>query len=664
MAFDLSPSVTFREFDLTLSVPAVSTTAAAFAGFFEWGPVSERVVVTDENTLRATFGLPAASLVGDYWWSAANFLRYGSNLTVVRALPVAARNANAGSSSGLVVGNADQYVSASLTNAGEWLAKYPGVLGNSIGVSVCGASAHQLVELVFAGPYVQGADYAIGETVSSNGTGSPDGVVVQWIPGNSSTGGRLVVRTPDTWTDEAQAVTGATSGAAYTTLATAGVRVPTRAYDVWEFRGATSGAPGTSPAAAASGGANDEIHVVVYDATGLWTGTRGTVLEVFEFLSIAPGAKNTDNTDNYYRTAMNNRSRFVWVGDTASGFHSAAGLGTLSTAFALNGSDAGRNAPSLVGSKLSGGVSGDSLTDGELQQAWDMFADKDVIDVSLLITGPASRVVSSHVLAIADARQDCVAFISPERDDVVGVSSESQQTANVIDFRNGNGSTTASLAASSYGFCDSGWALVYDKFNGYERWLPLNPDVAGLAARTDATSETWFSFAGFNRGSIANKIRLAYNPTKASRDALYSVSVNPVVSFPGQGVTLFGDRTMLIRNSAFRFVNVRRLFILMEKAIVQASRFNLFEINDAFSRSQFRNLVEPFLRDIRGRQGIESFQVICDESNNGPDIVNNGQFVGDIYVKPNRSINNIRLNFIATPSGVSFDEIVGARAGS
>ena len=302
---------------------------------------------------------------------------------------------------------------------------------------------------------------------------------------------------------------------------------------------------------------------------------------------------------------------------------------------------------------LSGGVDGSAATDGQLKTAYEKFNDADTVDVGLLIAGPSGS--ASHVesmITIAENRKDVVVFASPQRSDVVNVSNSNTQTSNVTSFFDG-------IRSSSYVVFDSGYKYCYDRYNDVYRYVPLNGDIAGLAARTDILADSWFSPAGLNRGVIRGAAKLAYNPTKSQRDDLYTSRVNPVATFSGQGTILFGDKTGLGSPSAFDRINVRRLFITLEKAVATASKFQLFEFNDEFTRANFRNIVEPFLREVQGRRGITDFLVVCDETNNTGEVIDRNEFVAEIFVKPARSINFITLSFVATRTGVSFEEVAG-----
>jgi phage tail sheath protein FI len=412
-------------------------------------------------------------------------------------------------------------------------------------------------------------------------------------------------------------------------------------YAGWAFSGQFTDTPATSDFVAAQNGSNDELHVIVIDEDGLFTGTANTVLEKFAFVSKASDAKNSDGSTNYYRDAINNRSRYIrWMS------HPAAGTNWGTTA-------AGKtfaNTTVVVARSLNGGADG-TVTTANVTNAYSQVANPDSTDISLIVSGPANATVANHLIDnIAEVRKDCVVFVSPEKADVV--DNFGSEATDILTYRN-------TINSSSYAVMDTGWKYQYDKYNDVFRWVPLNGDVAGLCARTDLERDPWFSPGGLNRGVIKNVIKLAYNPSKADRDSLYLKGVNPVVSFQGEGTVLFGDKTLLSRPSVFDRINVRRLFIVLEKSISRAARSSLFEFNDQFTRAQFVALVEPFLRDVQGRRGITDFRVVCDETNNTPEVIDRNEFVGDIYIKPARSINFIQLNFVAVRTGVSFDEIVG-----
>jgi len=743
--FQMSPGVNVSEIDLTGFIPAVATTGGAVVGEFEWGPVLDYTIVSNSKKLETLFGKPTNSNADD-WFTAYNFLAYSNNCNVIRVVGTGALNSTDDGAGELIKNETHYSVVSDSSPTAKIAAKNPGTKGDSLLVSF--------------------ADSAT--------------------------------------------------------------------FDGWAYESYFDGRPGTSTYVDSVGGENDEIHAVVVDEDGLFTGVPGTVLETFPYMSKASDSVTEDGAPNFYGNVLNTQSEYVWwlgdpdaadyetvtadgeilaidmvsggslyssddtitvtvtdgEGSDGSGFSGTAvlatsggsvvnatvnaagtgypisqsgvlvtltgaglgivlscttdgtgaittvdsvstnistltadqtavgensglgnndatfdivagfpiasvtvgtggsgyqkptvtfsapsptfGTGTTATGTAITGGDSAWNSTSIdaqfkvlkdtsawvTGTSLSGGNNGATPTAGDYTGGWDMFKNSEVVDVSLLILGSAGgdsnmETVVEHVISnIAEVRKDCVAFFSPKYSDVVNVE-ESAATENVIATRN-------SLAlSSSYAFMDSGWKYQYDAYNDKYRWLPLNGDVAGTAARTDNIADPWWSPAGYTRGQIKNVIKLALNPSKTYRDELYKNNINPVVSFKGEGVVLYGDRTLLAKPSAFQKLNVRRLFIVLEKAIAKASKYLLFEFNDPFTRAQFVNMVEPYLRDVKGRRGINDFRVICNETNNTGEVIDRSEFVGDIYIKPAYSINFIQLNFVAVRTGVSFEEVVG-----
>jgi phage tail sheath protein FI len=412
----------------------------------------------------------------------------------------------------------------------------------------------------------------------------------------------------------------------------------------WRFYDVVDGAPGTSTYVSTRSGSGDEIHVVVIDEDGGVSGVPGTVLETYSKVSKASDAKTPQGDVNYYPTVIQNKSNYIfWMDHNTSGTNwGNAASGTTYTAV---------NTPSSE--SLSGGANGSTVTDGQLKTAYEKFQDADTVDVGLIIAGPSGSVTHvDNLITIAENRKDAIVFASPQRSDVVNISNSNTQKDNVVDF-------FSTVRSSSYVVFDSGYKYCYDRYNDVYRFVPLNGDIAGLAARTDIIADSWYSPAGFNRGVIRGAAKLAFNPTKSQRDELYPKRINPVATFPGQGTVLFGDKTGLSSPSAFDRINVRRLFITLEKAISTASKFQLFEFNDEFTRANFRNIVEPFLREVQGRRGITDFLVVCDETNNTGEVIDRNEFIAEIFIKPARSINFITLQFIATRTGVSFEEVAG-----
>ena len=430
----------------------------------------------------------------------------------------------------------------------------------------------------------------------------------------------------------------------------------------WRFSDLFDAPPGTSDWSTANGrGELDELHVAVYDKTGDITGfdvdvkgqRTSSVIEVFPAMSKNPSAKTTQGGNNYYADVIFRSSSFIyWTDHISAGSNWGTDIATGTDYTLVSGVNV---------DTLTGGTDDYAVTAGELELAYDKFADTENLDINLVLGGPSSAVADTvaghdtHVTMITDLvelRKDCVGFVSPYRAATVGVTSSITATENVKDAFD-------TCPSSSYMVFDSGYKYMYDKYNDVYRFVPLNGDTAGLCAYTDGVADPWFSPAGYNRGGLRSAIKLSYNPQKADRDILYKARINPVVDFPGQGVTLFGDKTALSRPSAFDRINVRRLFLVLEKAIATAAKFQLFEFNDEFTRAQFRNLVEPFLRDVQGRRGIFDFKVVCDTTNNTGEVIDRNEFIGDIYIKPARSINFITLNFIAVRTGVAFSEVGG-----
>ena len=415
----------------------------------------------------------------------------------------------------------------------------------------------------------------------------------------------------------------------------------------WEFFNLIDAAPGQSTYQQEFGNTSvnsDELHIVVVDENGKFSGVPGTIIETYKGLSRATDAKTIDGAANYYRTVINDSSAYIWAVNDLSGAASATAENLISSTLDVQ---------SMAFSMGRDGANEENIPLSVLAAGYDYFASAEDVDISLVLTGKSNGFYLANYLIdnIAEVRKDCVVFCSPEKSDVVG-SGFGTEADNIVAFRN-------NLRSTSYGVLDSGYKYQYDRYNDIYRWIPVNGDVAGLCARTDNTNDPWWSPAGFNRGQIKNVIKLAFNPRKTERDTLYKSGINPVVTFPGQGTILFGDKTLLSKPSAFDRINVRRLFIVLEKAISTASKFTLFEFNDEFTRSQFKNLVIPYLRDVQGRRGVTDFLVVCDDSNNTAEVIDRNEFIGDIYIKPARSINFIQLNFVAVRTGVQFSEIVG-----
>jgi len=635
MAFQVSPGVVVQEKDLTNVIPAVATTIGAIAGQFSQGPMDEVVSIASEKELVETFGKPDSNTF-EYFFSAASFLQYSSSLRVVRATNTGAFNATASGGGATLIKNNSDYDDG-FTPDGLWAARTAGAWGNNIKVSICPntASAYENTSATT----VDDTSTAVGDTTITVDDGSA--LNVGDIINFGEAGGYEYRITAIAGNDVTFVRHPSGTGGLHTAVVDAStIRRRWRYYDL------VSGAPGTSAYTSARGGSNDEIHVVVIDEDGGITGTAGEVLEVYDSVSVASDAKTPQGDSNYYKDVIYNRSQYIyWTAHESTGAAGNWGDPALGVTFTA--------VSALNDASLSGGADGSAASVAELKTAYERYQDADTVDVNLIIAGKGDATHIDNLITVAENRKDAIVFASPERGDVVGITSSTTQTTNVKSFFDG-------IRSSSYVVFDSGYKYTYDKYNDVFRYVPLNGDIAGLAARTDLIADSWFSPAGFNRGVIRGAVKLAYNPSKTQRDELYRARINPVVTLPGQGTVLFGDKTGLSTPSAFDRINVRRLFITLEKAISTASKFQLFEFNDEFTRAQFRNIVEPFLRDVQGRRGVTDFLVVCDTSNNTGDVIDRNEFRADIFVKPNRSINFIQLQFVATRTGVAFEEVVGA----
>jgi hypothetical protein len=656
MPFQVSPGVNVSEIDLTTVVPAVSTTEGAIAGQFRWGPVEERVLVDTEDRLVSVFQKPNSNNAVDFF-TAANFLSYGNALNVVRIVGASAMNASSGGDVDALIKNDD----SAIPETDTFYARYPGYLGNSLKTSICPTATAWQETLSTPYAIANGSKTVVFTTAGSNNDDKD--TAANALNANLSVGDIVELGTNADHSSRivSSVVTAAGSNGdvAIVTVTIAdtylGVAVTagTNFIRKWEYFNNFDDAPGTSAVAATRGGADDEIHIAVVDEDGLISGVKGAVLETYAGVSLAIDGKTSEGAGNFYRNVINQSSSFIRASDKT--LYGQDGTKTAVQDFGINAFKLTGAVPANVDSEsFTQGHDGADLTSVQKIPGYDLFKSAEDVDVSFLLGGNADVTLATYLITnIAESRKDCLAVISPEYADVVNNNSYAgKETKDVIAFRD-------SLPSSSYAVLDSGWKYQYDKYNDVYRYVPLNADTAGLMVQTDNTRDPWYSPAGFNRGNVKNAIKLAYNPTKGDRDALYKKGINPVVTFPGQGTVLFGDKTLLAKPSAFDRINVRRLFIVLEKAISTASKFTLFEFNDEFTRSQFKNLVEPFLRDVQGRRGITDFVVVCDGTNNTGEVVDRNEFIGDIYIKPARSINFIQLNFVAVRSGVEFSEIVG-----
>jgi len=599
MPFSLSPSVNVNEIDLTTSIPAVATSIGAAVGEFVWGPVLEATLVSREDGLVTKFGRPGETNFKDFF-TVANFLAYSNNCQVVRVVGAGALNASNGT--GFLIKNLADFeanITAIDATGDSVFAKYPGVEGNDIVVSVVDALGYAAQTLSYS---TLTGTFTVGETITG-GTSGATGTL-------SSFTGTDIVLTGVTGTfSSGETITGDGVGAPSATATSA-------SSDAWAYTGEFDYAP-----------TGTEIFAVVLKA--------GNIVEKLA-ADTSSTAKDFQGNSSYIEDIAARTSKYIWVSGTNIATDLTAAVGTPLTL------------------TLTAGADGAAPGDAEYQAGFNLFANPDDIDVNLIMQGAASTLTGKYMIQnICDVRKDCVGFVSPNETDVVGALAPE---ASLKALRDVGGDLNLS---SSYGVMDGNYKYQYDRYNDKYRWVPLNGDIAGLCAYTDSVADAWWSPGGFNRGQIKNVVKLAFNPNKAQRDELYKNSINPVATFRGEGTVLYGDKTMQTKPSAFDRINVRRLFIVLEKAISTAAKYTLFEFNDAFTRARFVQMVEPFLRDVQGRRGIYDFKVVCDTSNNTGEVVDRNEFVGDIYIKPARSINYIYLNFVAVKTAVNFEEVIG-----
>lgn len=682
MAFLVSPGVEVKEKDLTNIIPAVSTSIGGFAGVFQWGPALEATTVSSESNLISQFGYPivattAGSSSRQDWYTAANFLDYSNNLSVVRVLPDGARNAASESPyteerKFIITVTSDPGVLTTVfyngtnsvtVNGGLGVTQFTTDLETAL-ITALGAAANvtrndNAVSFISTGFILPNTttNFSYAEVAAVEGASSAQIKNLNdfLVESTTLTNGSVYARYPGKLGNGI----GVALIDATCTNENAVLFGTTKISDLFDDL------PGTSTWATANYSVTkDEIHVVVYTTDTTITGNKNEVLETYAFLSKAKNAKTADGGPNYYVDVVNNASSWVYLlseqayatggvyDDSEAtvdfgGVVTSASTGSFANLVTNNG---------IAGVRvydLRGGQDGTDVTDADYIEAYNVLADVETVDVSLLITGARPKNVQKHVIDIAEKRKDCIAFVSPDYASAV----TNPTAAKVVEYFN---NSTNGFNSTSYAVFDSGWKRQYDRHNDEYFWIPLNSDIAGLTARTEYTNDAWWSPAGLNRGFIKNVVKLSFNPTQTDRDILYPKRINPVVTFRGQGTLLYGDKTALSRPSAFDRINVRRLFIILEKAIATAAKYQLFEFNDDITRRVFVNAVEPFLADIKSRRGLTDFKVVCDTSNNTSEVIDGNRFVADIYIKPARSINFITLNFVAVRTGVSFSEVAGA----
>ncbi len=596
----LSPGVEVKEKDFSTIVPTVASGVGAIAGRFASGPINTPILISTEDELAATFGEPTSTNYVE-WFTAAQFLQYTNSLWVVRANATGALNATS-TGTGVTILNTNEYsdstkfTSGERTTAGEWVTKNIGTYGNGIAVMMVDA---------------------------------------------------------DTWT-------------AFDTWSTTNKALLPNQLEYSKYFNTTPGTSAyvSSKAVVSAENKKDELHFLIVDVDGHITGTRYTVLEKFEGLSKCSDATDYTGQSNYYVNVINNKSKYIWWSAHTAGVTSGSNIIawgsdslTASPSSKVYASISVVASPNFFYQSLTGGVAGTTPDDAAINSAYNTLINKDLYDANLFMTAAYSTTVVQNVVNnVVYARRDAIAFVSSNTSGAPIFDTDTDPVASCKTYAS---NLTLAEMYSQYAVCDTGWKYIYDRYTGVYRWVPLNGDIAGLCAQTDSIADPWWSPAGFNRGGIKNVIKLAFNPNQAQRDSLYPKGINPVTAFPGQGVVLFGDRTMTLKPSAFDRINVRRLFNILEKSISIAAKYQLFEFNDTFTRAQFKNMVEPFLRGIQGRRGITDFLVVCDGSNNTGDVIDRNEFRADIYIKPARSINFITLSFVATRSDVSFSSVIG-----
>ena len=701
----------------------VLSNVGAIAGPFTRGPINEATDIVTENDLINVFGKPVSTDAQyEYWMTASSFLSYGGVMKVVRADGATLNNANAAVgfayTTALKIKNYDDYSQNYSSDSQNWVfaAKNPGSWSNSLKICTIDAKADQTIGITTTNPGTSGVviGYGVsvgistaisvaGYTTSFNGylKGVITGVNTDSSGGASSFDVKIFSRVDgtggETQVDYKQGAREASFKTADTLVflnnasnlagsLTAGTTVDW--YDQQQLNLTNSSIywksiapkPGTSSYATQRKGRFDEFHVAVVDDKGLVTGIQGNLIEKFTGLSKATDAISAANSPQriFWKDFLATNSSYVYGGDNpgvgADTYNNTVPRQTgFSTNFTLNTESQGQwdvpaqgSVYSAIGNvtyTLGGGVDysaagGMTAALGDLVTAYGVFSNKEQVKVDYLIMGPGltdkgeSQAKAQYLISVAGDRKDCIATISPHRADVVNITSSTTQTNNIINF-------FSPLASSSYAVFDSGYKYTYDRFNNQFRYIPCNGDVAGLMVRTGILAYPWFSPAGQQRGILNNAIKLAYNPNKAQRDQLYPLRINSIVNQNGIGILLYGDKTALGYASAFDRINVRKLFLTIEQALQRSANAQLFELNDQITRSNFVNIVEPYLRDIQAKRGLYDFLVVCNETNNTPDVIDNNEFRADIYLKPAKSINYVTLTFVATRTGVSFETVAG-----
>ena len=717
MALNLaSPGIVVKEIDLTVGrVAPTSNKVGAIVAPFAQGPVMVPTLVESENDLLNIFGQPyATDKHYEHWLTASSYLAYGGVLQVVRSDDTQLKNGTAGVTTSIKIKSLDDYNNLgynenTITNV-TVAARNPGSWSNGIKVALIDAEADQTLTGIATGSVnvgfgitqaLSGTIAGVGTTSTASGyikgiiTGigvsSIDVKVLSTVVGSTVTNvdyqpqGTFTFNTTST----VSIYNNSGTGVATTTPSTQldwfdqqTIGISTASTINWNN---IAGRPSTTEFAAARGSRFDEVHVIVIDTLGTITGNAGTILEKHLGLSKAKDAEFSVGSPSYWRKYLASNSGYIFGGSAPTGIVTTGFVGTGANSFTVasdTGWDQNANGIQFAATgattlTLGGGLNYDgssgisstgalAATLGDLSSGYQIFANTEQYQVDFLLMGSAAygketaQGLANQLIAVAEERKDTVAFISPYRgaflsDAAAGqvtVYSDSQITDNVISFY-------SPITSSSYTIFDGSYKYMYDRFSNTFRYVPMNGDIAGLCARNDINNFAWYSPAGTARGAILNAVKLAYNPSKTQRDKLYSNRINPIIFSPGAGIVLFGDKTALGKASAFDRINVRRLFIYLEKAISTSAKDQLFEFNDEITRTNFVNSVEPFLRDVQAKRGIYDYVVVCDETNNTAAVIDNNEFVADIYIKPARSINYIGLTFVATRTGVSFEEVIG-----
>ena len=659
MASQVSPGVVLRERDLTnATIVGDSALTAAIVSSFQKGPIDQIVNIADQKSLISVFGTPKEANAED-WLVASEFLGYGGRLAVVRASSGVQNAANGG---GVLVKN-DAAWESGVGNTKIFAARSAGTWGNGVKVVVVDRGADQIITIASAPSNPPSA----GDTVTFNVSGVAKNAELVAISGLDYT---VVLDDPTVLISDSDNIEGTTinAGNAGADINVASVKdayTNTSIGSTGLKLSAIGPRPGTSSFASDRGVGYDEVHVGVIDTTGDVSGAANTVLERFTFLSKISDAKSPEGGSLYYKDIINDQAQFIFSG---------AAVGSLFEPNTTGGGKAWGVASSTLASgdffKLSGGNETDlsggtddyAYTAGEVTAGYDLFLDTEETEVDFVLMGGSmgseadTKTKAQKAVAIAAARKDCIAFVSAFKGNQVGSGgsalTSSQQKTKTLNFFN-------TITSTSYAVLDSGYKYMYDRFNDKYRYVACNGDVAGLCVNTSTTVADWISPAGLARGGVRNVVKLAYNPNKADRDELYQNRINPIVSFPGTGAVLFGDKTALASPSAFDRINVRRLFLNIESRVEALAKGVLFELNDEVTRTGFLSNINSYLNDIVAQQGITDFLVVCDSSNNTPAVIDRNEFVAELFIKPARSINYVTVTFTATRTGVSFSEVIG-----